>query len=166
MIFKLMSRISGSAIYNDFSKRNTKTWKVLHKLLPSQDRLSRILPNQTPLCQLCQNQVMLSSSPYSILLNSLSAHMPRPSPNQVFTLSCDTSPGQEVPLVWFTGFFLQNIWSARIQKKQSQLFSIRADLEAGASILRETRHRDAAIFIREMSEICFNGIIQYISYIR
>ena len=146
-------------------------WKVLHKLLPSQDRLSRILPNKTPLCQLCQDQVVedlphaffqcrFNGEAGTLLLNCLSAHMPRPSPNQVLTLGFDTSPGEELPLVWFTGFFLQNIWSARIQKKQPQLFSIRADLEARASILRETRHRDAAIIIREMSDLCFNGIIQ------
>ena len=146
-------------------------WKVLHKLLPSQDRLSRILPNKTPLCQLCQDQVVedlphaffqcrFNGEAGTLLLNCLSAHMPRPSPNQVLTLGFDTSTGEELPLVWFTGFFLQNIWSARIQKKQPQLFSIRADLEARASILRETRHRDAAIVIGEMSDLCFNGIIQ------
>ena len=142
-------------------------WKLLHKLLPTQDRVSRILRNKTPICTLCQDQVIedihhafftcsFSRQTSSLLLNCLSDQLPEISPSQILTLNFNVNQDEELPLVWFTGHFLKSIWEARTHKKQPQPFSTRADLEARANILRETRYSEAADQIFEMLESCFS----------
>ena len=142
-------------------------WKLLHKLLPTQDRVSRILRNKTPICTLCQDQVIedihhafftcsFSRQTSSLLLNCLSDQLPEISPSQILTLNFNVNQDEELPLVWFTGHFLKSIWEARTHKKKPQPFSTRADLEARANILRETRYSEAADQIFEMLESCFS----------
>ena len=123
-------------------------WRLLHRLLPTQNRISRIWKQKSPLCQLCQEQVVedlphaffhcsFNAEAGSHLLNYSSTTYPGTSPSHVLTLNYDVAQNDELPLVWFTGFFLQNIWLARTQKKQPHLLSIRADLEA-----RDSRMKD------------------------
>ena len=143
-------------------------WKLLHRLLPTQERISRILRNKSPVCQLCQDQ-MIEDLPHAffhcrsngeagtVLLNFLGNLKPGLSPTQVLTLSYTLEPHEEFPLVWMTCSYLQNIWQARVQKKQPQLFNIRADLESRVSILRETRLRNEAVLIGEMIMLCFEN---------
>ena len=146
-------------------------WKLLHKLLPTQDRVSRILKNKSssPLCQHCQEQVVedlqhaffkcsFNRDAGTLLLNCLDSYMPGLSTTQILHLNFELEPSKEFPVVWLTGSFLQNIWSARVEKKQARLYSIRADLEARASLLRETRFKNEAILITEMLELCFNAL--------
>ena len=145
-------------------------WKLLHRLLPTQDRISRILKNKSPVCQLCQGQV-IEDQPHvffqcrfngdsgSALLDYLATLIPGLSQQHALTLNFrTTAPQEDFPLVWFTGFYLHNIWDARSQKKQPQLFSIRADLEARVSSLRETRLTNEAILIGTMIENCFSRL--------
>ena len=89
------------------------------------------------------------------LLNFVSFFIPQISTNQNLHLNLDLEPSEEFSFIWFTGHFLQNIWKARLEKKQVQLFTIRADLEARASILSETRFSNEAVLIREMIQHCF-----------
>ena len=142
-------------------------WKLLHRLLPTQNRISRIMKQKSPLCQLCLDQVV-EDLPHAFfhcgfngeagthLLNYLSSKYAGTSPSHALSLNFDVAQNDELPLVWFTGFFLQNIWLARTQKKQPHLFSIRADLEARVSLLRETSLKDESILIDEMINLCFS----------
>ena len=136
-------------------------WKLLHRLLPTQERISRILKNRSPLCQLCDDQISddllhtffhckFNGEAGTILLNCLATHSPSITPHQILTLNFDAEESKELFLTWFTGQFLQNIWSARTQKKQPQLFTIRADLEAKTNLLRETRFLNVCVQIEEM----------------
>ena len=80
----------------------------------------------------------------------MATHSPSITPHQVLTLNFDAEESKELSLTWFTGQFLQNIWSARTKKKQPQLYTIRADLEAKISLLRETRFQNVCLQIEEM----------------
>jgi hypothetical protein len=81
--------------------------------------------------------------------------------NCYLPLNLDLNPLKSSLFIWFTGHFLQNIWNARLEKKQVQLFTIRADLEARASILSETRFLNEAVLIREMIQHCFQVLNMY-----
>ena len=136
-------------------------WKLLHRLLPTQERISRILKNRSSLCQLCDDQILddllhtffhckFNAGAGTSLLNCLATHSPSITPHQVLTLNFDAEESKELSLTWFTGQFLQNIWSTRTKKKQPQLYTIRADLEAKISLLRETRFQNVCLQIEEM----------------
>ena len=138
-------------------------WKLLHRLLPTQERISRILKNRSPLCQLCDDQITddllhtffhckFNGEASTSLLNCLATQSPSITPNQVLTLNFNAEETNELSLAWLTGQFLHNIWSARTMKKQPELYSIRADLEAKVSLLRETRFQNDCVLIEEMMQ--------------
>ena len=144
-------------------------WKLLHGLLPTQDRVSRILRDKTPLCKLCPDAVMedlqhaffrcsYNNNCGELLSNFLSSYIPGISTNQILHLNMDLEPSEELSVAWMTGNFLYNIWNARLDKKQVRQYTIRADLEARASILSETRFSDETVLIREMIHHCFDSL--------
>ena len=99
-------------------------WKLLHRLLPTQNRISRIMKQKSPLCQLCLDQVV-EDLPHAFfhcgfngeagthLLNYLSSKYPGTSPSHPLSLNSEIAHNEEFTLMWFTVFFLQNIWVAR-----------------------------------------------------
>ena len=144
-------------------------WKLLLGLLPTQDRVSRILRDKTPLCKLCPDAVMedlqhaffrcsYNNNCGELLSNFLSSYIPGISTNQILHLNMDLEPSEEFSVAWMTGNFLYNIWKARLDKKQVRQYTIRADLEARASILSETRFSDETVLIREMIHHCFDSL--------
>ena len=148
-------------------------WKLLHGLLPTQDRVHRILRDRSPspLCKLCQDAVVedLKHAFFSCshnnnagahLLTYMSSYVPGLSTNQLLHLNLDLEPSEEFSVVWFLGigYFLLNLWTARTDKKQIRLYAIRADLEARASLLSETRFQNEAVLVKEMIEICFENV--------
>ena len=81
------------------------------------------------------------------------------SPAQPCLLYFDAKETKDLSLTWFTGQFLQNVWSTSTQKKQPQRFMIRADLEAKTSLLRETRFQNVCVLIEEMIQNLENNTI-------
>ena len=146
-------------------------WRLLHGLLATQDRVHRILRDRSPspLCKLCEESVVedlqhaffwcnFNNAAGVHLHNFVSSSipdMPQISTNQILHLNLDLEPSEEFSFIWFISHFLLNIWNARLEKKQVQLFRIRADLEARASILSETRYCNEAVLVKEMIEECF-----------
>ena len=147
----------------------TFLWKLLHQLLPTQQRLNKILSSKvtSPNCQLCQMgkiedlhhcffQCHFNQNVHQLLLQFLSLLMPGISTSQVLVLGFEAEPDDELPVVWFVGHFLKMVWQARADKKSIQQYQIRAELEARATILRKTRHLNSAIRIGEMIDSCFS----------
>ena len=137
--------------------------KLLHQLLPTQQRLNKILSSKvtSPNCQLCQMgkiedlhhcffQCNFNQNVHQLLLQFLSLLMPGISTSQVLVLGFESEPDEELPVVWFVGHFLKMVWQARSDKKSIQPYEIRAELEARATILRKTRYFQSEIRIREM----------------
>jgi hypothetical protein len=63
-------------------------WKVLHRLLPTEERLARILPNSSNNCKLCATPT-----------------------------NADLHPDDEMPLVWVLFHTLLYMWSTRLGGK-------------------------------------------------
>ena len=145
----------------------TFVWRLLHNILPTQERTSRIANKgsgtTSSICKLCQDQLeedqlhaffhcKNNSNASRALLNSITPVLPNITPRQVLLLDFDLEESQEFPIVWFVGHFLQIVWNSRVEKRQVRLYSIRADLEARSSLLRETRYKEHLEKIKEMMQ--------------
>jgi hypothetical protein len=132
-------------------------WKMLHDLIPSQERLFRLkMPNvNSSTCTLCDQNVLgnlihsLLLCPYNngagnFLLDVLHLHIPNLQPQQVVLLDLDVAEDLQLPLVYLTAAILSQIWSCRKEKRPCHLASIRATLEAGINIMRKSRYHGAA----------------------
>ena len=65
----------------------------------------------------------------------------------------DLPPDGELAAVYMVATGLKFIWEARLAKKQTSLFQVRAELEAKISMLRRTRHQGAGLRIQEMLDL-------------
>ena len=127
------------------SDQITLLWKVLHNLLPTQNRLSRILKDQNSSCKLCTDPMddlpHLFSCRYSTdvcqaLLRTVTSVMPSATPQKILLLSLEIEPDLELPVVWIVSSTLLYVWSQKTSKKQCTLVETRAVLEARVNMLR------------------------------
>ena len=56
----------------------------------------------------------------------------------------------ELPAVWFLGVAWSTIWECRRLGRRPELYKVGAELEAKVSLLRKTRHTEAAERITSM----------------
>ena len=138
-------------------------FKLLHHLLPTQDRVARMTRGHNMgLCPLCQIEVedlnhAFFSCPHSCvaglaLLGYGQVAIPSLSPEAVLHLELgqDLNEEQQLATVCLLATGLKYIWSTRIEKKYATLFKMRAEIEAKISILRRTRHSGAGTLMLEM----------------
>ena len=136
-------------------------WKLLHCILPTEERLSRILPNSSPSCKFCSVQVSanlehcffycnLTKTVGTQVLNLCQTFCPGITPSQVLRLELHVDQTEETPIVWVVTQFLMNIWEARVKGKMADLFKVRSDLESKVNLLRETRYNNMSLVITEM----------------
>ena len=134
----------------------TFLFKMIHNILPTQQRLHRILPSvASPLCLLCDSQNICSLSHalftcsynYEVsnwLIKILSRFIPEVTPQQVILLNINTDSKLHLPLIWLISQTLSIIWNCRVEKKNCTLYITRAGLEANIMLLRKTRFVKAA----------------------
>ena len=134
----------------------TFLWRMIHDILPTQDRLQRILRNvNSPNCTLCQLEQICNlahalfscshnSEVGSWLLRVLGHHLPNLVPQQVILLDLNLDEDLRLPIVWLIAKTLNIIFTCRMEKKACTLFNTRANLEASVMLLRKTRYSSAA----------------------
>ena len=140
-------------------------FRLLHYLLPTQDRVSRMVGVQTQLpgvCTLCHTEAedqihafftcQKSSVTGHALLGYVQAVVPDLSPEAALRLELgqDLSEVDQLAVVYLLSTGMKYIWEARVQKKAVSLFKMRAEVEAKISILRRTRHKAAGEKMLEM----------------
>ena len=136
-------------------------WKLLHCILPTEERLSKILPNSSPSRKFCPYQVQanlehcfffcnLTRTVGNQVLTFCQTFCPGITPSQVLRLELHVNLTEETPVVWIVAQFLMNIWEARVKGKMADLFRVRSDLESKVNLLRETRYRNLSLIITEM----------------
>ena len=134
----------------------TFLWRMVHNILPTQERLHRLLRNiDSPVCTLCQSQEV-STLPHALftclynrevgqwLLDILRRHLPTVVPQQVVLLDLHLGDHVRLPIIWLIAKTLGDIFSCRLEKKACTLFNTRTTLEASIMLLRKTRHSKAA----------------------
>ena len=125
-------------------------FKLLHQILPTAERISRIMPNQSPNCTRCKKNepetlthALVTCDENQgvslILLQGLRKVIPSLSPINMLTLDFETDEQHHFPLVWCTATFLSSLWHLRVEKKKVELIKIRSELEANCRLLRESR---------------------------
>ena len=138
------------------SSHKTFLWKMLHNVLPTQERLNKMgMRNApSPLCTNCSSNQLDSPSHALIscplnkqvsdwLLKVLQPHVPNILPTELVLLELGSvDDAFKLPVVWMIAEVLGQIWLCRKEKKKPQLFQTRAVLEAGIEILRRTRFTD------------------------
>ena len=127
-------------------------FKILHKLLTTQERVARTNPTVSPLCKApgcsgeesedlvhalvtCAGNMGVGRS----VLDSVSRFVDKLSDVQALRLQFETEESLELPVVWFLAVSWSTIWEARLLGRRPELYRVRADLEAKVSLLRETR---------------------------
>ena len=143
------------------SDEATFLWRLLHRLLPTLDRVNRMNPSNSPICKHCDDQV-IEDLPHALfncsynrrtsqaLMDSLTAFQPNLSPTMLLTLNLEVEEKLELPIVWLTSNTLLKIWDCRTEKKRCDLILVRADLEARVSLLRESRFKESAGIISQI----------------
>ena len=150
------------------SEVKTFLWKLLHNLLPTQERVNRITKteNSSPLCKLCHEQLVedqlhafflcqANSTASRALITTITYLLPNLTTRKILLLDFVLDETKEFPAVWIVGNFLQLVWSLRIEKRQVRLYSIRAEMEARASLLRETRFKEHFEMIENLLKTYF-----------
>ena len=142
------------------SESTSFLFKVMHDLLPTQERLSRTSSTVSGQCKLCVTNVQedlvhaLLRCPGNQGVGQAVIHcIPHEAGHHdqhVVKLQLDLEDHLELPVVWFLAVAWSSIWEFRRQGKRPELYKVRAELEAKVSLLRETRHQPAAEIITSM----------------
>jgi hypothetical protein len=147
------------------SKLTSFLFKLLHCILPTQDRVLRLgvaAGDQPGLCQLCHGEVEdplhalfschLSQVAGLGLLGYAQKTVPNLSPEAAIKLefSGTLTEKEELATVCLLATGWLYIWEARTNKKRVCLFRMRAEVEAMVTILRKSRHQGVGELMLEM----------------
>ena len=136
-------------------------FKVLHDILPTQERVARTSPAVDGACKLCEPKVeedlvhALIRCPGNQGVGQAVLHCLPPASagigdHKVLKLQLQLDNSFEFPAVWFLAVAWFTIWECRKLNKRPELYKVRADLEAKVSLLRETRRHSEAEKISSM----------------
>ena len=155
-----LARMNGLA-----SQLTSFLFKLLHGLLPTQDRVHRLgvdVGDQPGLCQHCHAEVEdplhalfschLSQVAGLGLLGYAQTTVPNLSPEAALKLDLGAalSDKEELATICLLATGWLYIWEARSNKKRVCLYRMRAEVEAMITILRKSRHREVGELMVEM----------------
>ena len=142
------------------SESTTFLWLMLHRLLPTRDRLHRILPTvPNATCQECDEQDSLrhaltecrATRPvFDWMMNALAQFDSSLTADKMLLLNIEQDhilPYSHLPLVWFIAEVWRRVWKLRRDNKQCHLFRIRAEIESEINTVRRSRYSDMAVIL-------------------
>ena len=136
-------------------------FKLLHRLLPTKDRVSR-LRGEDGTCNFCNVDIEDISHAFFecshsrvaglALLGWVQPLCPRLQPEDALVLQLGGALTEvdELAAVYTLATGLLHIWEARVHRKQITPFLVRAELEAKISLLRRTRYSEAGTRMQEI----------------
>lgn len=145
------------------SEATTFLWRLLHCILPTEQRLARILPNTSPNCKYCPDpniatlqhclfECILTREVGQQLLHVFQLEDSSSTAENLLRLEFSVEESKEMPLVWLLAQTLLYLWGMRVSGKAANLFMTRAELESRINFLRETRYRREHETITEIFE--------------
>ena len=127
-------------------------FKVLHQLLPTQERLLRINQANSAYCKAegCSGDQIEDLTHALILcpgnngigikyLDAVKSHVPDITAESALLLKFESNTSMELAIVWFLSMAWKMIWDARSNGKKPELYKIRSEMEARIALLRTTR---------------------------
>ena len=145
------------------SEATSFLWKLLHRILPTEERLARILPNSSENCKLCPRpttanlqhcffQCVSTREVGNLLLNMVRQHDPSITADKLLRLEFESEASVEMPLVWISAQTMLYMWGIRAGGKTVNRIITRAILESKISLLRETRYANEHLVGKELIE--------------
>ena len=130
----------------------TFLFKLLHQILPTQERVARTKPRTSPNCKIqgCLGD-MEENLPHALLycsandgvglklLQYLQETHHDIQADAALRLELPVEEDQELPVVWVTANVLRSIWNLRQSGKRVRPYLVRSKLEAEINLRRETR---------------------------
>ena len=146
------------------SEATSFLWKLLHCILPTEQRLARILPNTSPNCKFCPLptiaslehcffECVLTREVGQQLLLMFQYQDLNSSPSNLLRLEFNADESKEMPLIWILAQTLLYMWGLRVSGKAVNLIRTRTELESRINFLRETRFRSEHEMIKEIFEL-------------
>ena len=124
--------------------------ELLHRILPTEERVARILPNSSEYCRKCPTPTIANLEHCFFdcvstrlvgrsLLSAIQMYYPAVSPAGLLRLEFEADEDMEMPIVWVTAQTLLYIWGVRLSGRVADLVVTRTLLETKINLLRETR---------------------------
>ena len=143
------------------SEASSFLWKLLHRILPTEERVARILQNASANCRQCPTPTIAdlehaffhcvsTQEVGRCLLSSLRVYAPGVTPAGLLRLEYEVQGDKEIPVVWFAAQTLLYMWSVRKSGRIVDLRTTRAHLESRINLLRETRYFNKQEIIQEI----------------
>ena len=137
-------------------------FKLLHGLLVTKSRMNQINPASSATCTHCNDQApedlqhALLACPYNdgtghSLMNAIALKVGNITPECLLRLEFSALQEEhELSAVTLISACLMEVWKKRFSRSRIRLYVIRATLEAGCLLLRETRFSDSFQSFNEM----------------
>ena len=137
-------------------------FKMMHDLLPTQERVARTKPRTSPTCPMPGCQEAVEDRGHALVLcggnndvgqrmmRCLRDYVPNMEVGAALRLEINVEEDLELPLVWLMASVFLSVWKLRVDKSRIQLYQVRAQLEANINLLRETRFSDKAIILDQL----------------
>ena len=136
-------------------------FRMMHDLLPTQERVARTNPRANPACQVPGCTEVVENRAHALVLcegnmgvgkrvmRCLESVVPSIEVEAVLRLELGVEEDLELPVIWMISTVFSAIWKLRTDKSRVQLYKIRAQLEAKVNLLRETRFTNSATILDE-----------------
>lgn len=143
------------------SEATSFLWKLLRRILPSEDRVARIIPNSSPSCRQCPTPTIVDlehcffscvSTQHvgRTLLSAVRVYVPDITPSALLLLQFPEQGEMEMPIVWISAETLLYMWGVGQSGKVVNLFTTRSILQSKINLLRETRYSNEQVLIKEI----------------
>ena len=125
-------------------------FKMMHDVLPTQERVARTKPRASPSCPLPGCGGAVENRAHALVLcegnngvgqrvmRCLASYMPDIEVEAALRLEFVVEEDVELPLVWMLATVFLAIWKLRKEQSRVELYEVRATLEAKINLLRET----------------------------
>ena len=137
-------------------------FKLLHELLPSRERVSRLIPGNSPLCWCncgdvetymhCFFLCSKNSDAAEAMLRCARIYDQNLTAESLLTLQVNTDEVFSLATMTIIATGLETSWANRLIKKSTSLYMMRSELECAVSIRRRSRNKK----IREAADVIQN----------
>ena len=142
-------------------------FKLLHQILPTQERIARTKPNTSPNCKnpVCLDTLddvkhalihcQANDGVGDLLLQNIRGVVPELQVDSLLRLELNLDADMQLPVVFLISTVLNVVWNLRVRGGRVQKYLVRSEIEAKINLLRETRHRGAADKVEQLAITMF-----------
>ena len=128
----------------------TFLFKLLHQILPTQERVARTKPSTSPSCKMPGCHADVENLEHALifcqanddvglkLLEIVRGFTPTLQAESLFRLELHVDHDHELPVVLFISTVLSSVWNLRQSSNRVQRYLVRSQMEAKINLLRET----------------------------